>query len=261
MSAQDSGTPWQPPFARFVPDTSSSRTSPDSPPRWVPAQENLLSDQLSLTWPKQGMWDLGYAYALPTSAPLTDESASSSLLPTPVARDDGKSPEMHLAMKQRLPGGPRSMITSLAVLARADFQQPLLPTPGANDSTGGEGETRAKRQKEGKTGGPALRDVGKLLPTPVVGDSRSAGSRNLPGSKAKPGVSLTDAVRYGNSSTPRLLSTPAARDAKGAHMLDREGGLSLGGAIKTGGSTEMPSSAGNPSSDDQPPAQLTIEDA
>jgi hypothetical protein len=34
----------------------------------------------------------------------------------------------------------------------------------------------------------------------------------LSGSKAKPGVSLTDYVRFGNSTTPRLLPTPRASD-------------------------------------------------
>jgi hypothetical protein len=51
-----------------------------------------------------------------------------------------------------------------------------------------------------------------LWPTPTAGDGKSAGSRNLEGSKAHPGVSLTDAVQYGNSTTPRW-STPTVRDA------------------------------------------------
>ena len=40
-------------------------------------------------------------------------------------------------------------------------------------------------------------------PTPTVGDSFGAGSRNLEGSKAHAGVSLTDMVLFGNSTTPR----------------------------------------------------------
>ena len=39
--------------------------------------------------------------------------------PTPVAKDDGKSPEAHMRMKQNLKGGPRKKITSLAVMVRA----------------------------------------------------------------------------------------------------------------------------------------------
>jgi hypothetical protein len=40
------------------------------------------------------------------------------LWPTPVAKDDGKSPEAHLAMKARMKGGPRNTITSLTVLSK-----------------------------------------------------------------------------------------------------------------------------------------------
>lgn len=45
-------------------------------------------------------------------------------------------------------------------------------------------------------------DGGCSVPTPTAGDAKSSGSRNLPGSKANPGVSLSDYVR-GSSSTPR----------------------------------------------------------
>jgi hypothetical protein len=55
---------------------------------------------------------------------LSDFMAHLRLLPTPVANDDNKSPEAHMAMKRRLPGGERTQITSLAVLARASFRQP-----------------------------------------------------------------------------------------------------------------------------------------
>lgn len=50
------------------------------------------------------------------------------------------------------------------------------------------------------------------IPTPTAGDAKSSGSRNLPGSKAHAGVSLTDFVRTGGSTTPRQIPTPAARD-------------------------------------------------
>lgn len=39
--------------------------------------------------------------------------------PTPVAHDDGKTPEAHLAMKRRMKGGPRNTITSLTVMVKA----------------------------------------------------------------------------------------------------------------------------------------------
>lgn len=54
-------------------------------------------------------------------------------------------------------------------------------------------------------------------PTPTEGDASASGSRNLPGSKAHAGVSLTDAVTVGNSSTPRMEDwrTQSSRDWKG----------------------------------------------
>lgn len=58
-------------------------------------------------------------------------SASSlpELWPTAVAQDDNKSLEAHLAMKARMPGGPRSAVTSLQVLAKAWSDGSLWPTP------------------------------------------------------------------------------------------------------------------------------------
>jgi hypothetical protein len=72
-----------------------------------------------------------------------------------------------------------------------------------------------------------------LWPTPTVGDSESSGSRNLPGSSANAGVSLTDAVKFGNSNTPRL-PTPAARDYRFPNTNDNQKGQLpnvIGGAL------------------------------
>lgn len=51
------------------------------------------------------------------------------------------------------------------------------------------------------------------FPTPTCNDAKSSGSRNLEGSKAHAGVSLTDAVKTGNSETPRELSMGALSPA------------------------------------------------
>jgi hypothetical protein len=69
----------------------------------------------------------GTAYQLPPSAPITDATGS-GLWPTPVAQDDGKTPEAHLAMKARMKDGPRKTITSLAVMVKA-VERGLWPTP------------------------------------------------------------------------------------------------------------------------------------
>jgi hypothetical protein len=57
------------------------------------------------------------------------------LWPTPVAHDDGKTPEAHMAMKQRMKGGPRNTITSLTVMVKA-VERDMLPTPTANRRDG-----------------------------------------------------------------------------------------------------------------------------
>lgn len=145
-------------FARLDHEPSSSRTSPESTPRpvWRSTQESLLSESSCPIWPRSGMWDLTQAYELQTSGPATDAN-DGLLLPTPQAREDGKSPEGHLNMKQNKMGAPRKQITSLAVLARANFEQPLLPTPSAwlgrrpeNDTA--DPERARSREHEGMKG-------------------------------------------------------------------------------------------------------------
>ena len=65
--------------------------------------------------------------------------------PTPVANDDNKSPEAHLAMKARMKGGKRKAITSLQVMVKA-VDRGMWRTPRANDwkggVTGAKGSTR-----------------------------------------------------------------------------------------------------------------------
>src|SRR5262249_32874729 len=68
--------------------------------------------------------------------PLT-AGIESGLWPTPVANDDNKSPEAHLAMKARMKGGPRKTITSLQVMVKAT-ERGMWPTPTVDDSNQGE---------------------------------------------------------------------------------------------------------------------------
>lgn len=259
-SGQDSGTAWLTPFARFNPDTSSSKTSLGSPPRWVPAQGSLLLELLSLTWPKQGMWDLGYAYELPRSEPLIEESASSSLLPTPNAYESTPAQEyVEEARKNMEDPHKRLYLPGRKWHAQRTLSRivPLLPTPSASDSTGAEGSTRSARQEKG-TGGPSLRDLPHLLPTPTAGDAHASGSRKLEGSNAHAGTSLTDAIVR-----ERLLPTPTVNDARntGGPSQEKRRSLPLTTIAQEvdGGSTPRPSYAGS----DLPevhPGQLTIED-
>lgn len=138
-------------------------------------QGSLLADsgELCTTFSKWIMWDRHFVYELPMSAPLTSENEF-SLLPTPQAQETGRSEQAHRQMKADLPGGARTQITSLAVLAKANFQQPetpLLPTPGANDATGGNHEQM-------RDGGSGLRGIAHLLP--VQDPERIGASTRLP---------------------------------------------------------------------------------
>jgi hypothetical protein len=170
-----------------------------------------------------------------------------SLLPTPSAYESTPTPEyveeLRANMKdphERLymPGRKWHAQRTLSRMAPT-----LLPTPVANPSNPGSGgELRAalthgpgRRNETGTDtlGRPNAGRPSKLLPTPTAGDGKSSGSRNLPGSKAHAGVSLTDAIKTGDSTTPRKSS---------------------------GASTTKPSDDGK-DSPVPPPGQLTIEDA
>jgi hypothetical protein len=100
-------------LASFDPVSWSLRTSQGSL-----LQEEQWGECLE-TLPDSGMWDAGAVYELRSSELPIFESAS-SLWPTAVAKDDGKTPAAHLAMKQRMgerdgTGANRTAITSLAV--------------------------------------------------------------------------------------------------------------------------------------------------
>lgn len=86
----------------------------------------------------------------------------------------------------------------------------LLPTPCAIDPGSRFNQSRSPGAALRPTLGAMARFV--MFPTPTAGDAKSSGSRNLPGSKANAGVSLTDFVRTGGSTTPRQIPTPTARD-------------------------------------------------
>jgi hypothetical protein len=89
-----------------------------------------------------------------------------------VARDDQKSPEAHLAMKQRM-GGGRTAITSLTVQSKVwtDQTARTWPTPRASFN---ENRTQANAPSHGNGHGETLAGVanGLLLATmPTDGDA------------------------------------------------------------------------------------------
>jgi hypothetical protein len=90
------------PFARYDPDSSSWRTCED----YLPLGMDASLDEFSDRWPTSGTTRAGMAYALPTSAPLTDGGASSSsrLLATPVALEGIKPSNTMGVARRRLTG-------------------------------------------------------------------------------------------------------------------------------------------------------------
>lgn len=92
---------------------------------------------------KQKATPLGRRYCqLAVSARPINET-DYGLWPTPVANDDNKTPEAHMAMKTRMKGGARNTITSLQVLAKA-----LWTTPSSRDWKDTPGMTAER--KDGK---------------------------------------------------------------------------------------------------------------
>lgn len=103
---------------------------------------------------------------------LTRESES-SYWPTPVANDDNKSPEAHMAMKARMKGGPRYKPTSLNVMVKG-VERGLWPTPTAQDNIQVSGNP--DHPKRGTTLGGAVRNY----PAPSVQDADKATKKLRP---------------------------------------------------------------------------------
>lgn len=99
----------------------------------------------------------------PTLAPRTSERGSGSW-GTPVARDDQKTPEAHLAMKARM-GGGRTAITSLTVQAKA------WPTPRASMAYTADDSASSNPN----SGGDGLVSTAKNWPTPTAHDAEGQG--------------------------------------------------------------------------------------
>ena len=129
------------------------------------------------------------------------------LLPTPVAHDDGKTPEAHRAMKQRM-GHGRKAITSLGVMA-----QTLLPTPQAHDSAGAKTDEQIAVMRGRGHGVSNLNETAaRLLPTPKANDGKGATITH--------GRSRPDGRPYGDGDANlplrvvELLPTPLSGEAR-----------------------------------------------
>lgn len=222
-------------FAYFDRDSSCWRTWP-AISLWGP-------ETFSGTLPKRGSMRSGALFEHPTWVPATSEPASSSslrTLPTPVANDDHKRPEAHLAAKVR--SGAGEVITSLDVMARqaaeaGEWSRKLLPTPTSAAGLGGNLSRSGDRGDElllpglVKTflptpttsdangagahgdGGADLRTAIKTLPTPTVGDSKDARNSTATRHRTPPtGVHAGDTL---TDWATKLLPTPTTQPTTG----------------------------------------------
>ena len=98
--------------------------------------------------------------------------------------------------------------------AGSSYSRGEWPTPR---TISGGAESAERKQELGRTasGGGDLQAAAKAWPTPTAGDSQASGSRNVAGSKAHAGMSLTDLVTTGDSHG-RAWATPGANDFKGS---------------------------------------------
>ena len=159
------------PFAYYDPDGRCLKT--------CQATLDLGLTESSVILPPSGWMRNGNCYQRQPLVPRTSATGS-SLWPTPVANDD-KTPEAHLAMKQRMPGGPRRTITSLQVMVKA-VESGMWPTPTVNESRNGANRTANRLNPDSKHhDGVTLVDAVRMWPTPQArdGHGRSAPSQTL----------------------------------------------------------------------------------
>src|SRR5690606_2873325 len=140
------------------------------------------SPEYALTWKHWDMPSGPPICALRASGRRTSDSDCSGW-PTPVAKDDGKSPEAHLAMKRRMgerdgSGANRTQITSLQVMAKAAG----WPTPDTNQRGGA--QCAIKRRQGGHA--VNLQDAATLVAgwaTPKATDGSKGGPNQTGGTR------------------------------------------------------------------------------
>ena len=96
--------------------------------------------------------------------PLAQQVAGLAGWPTVAANDDNRSPEAHLAMKQRM-GGNRTSITSLSVLAKTMAGWPTVQTRDWKDGVCSD----SRNPQEARPGGMMLGEAVSLSPAETEG--------------------------------------------------------------------------------------------
>lgn len=152
---------------------------------------------------------------------LNDQIMHPEMWPTPVAHDDGKTPEAHLAMKARMKGGPRQTITSLNVMVKA---QELWPTPRAGKVTDETPESWQARQGQGQVSTPPLTLAVQMWPAPTQSDG--AGGPGCAGRSG--GENLRTAVGW-RTPTAAMVNQARGRDPQMMQRALAKGqGITLG---------------------------------
>ena len=131
---------------------------------------------------------------------MAANGCSSSAWPTPVANDDQKSPEAHLAMKARMKGGPRQTVTSLTVMSK------MWPTPATRDHKGANSADHLERSTGSKHLDQLPNFVAHLWYTPNVPN----GGRTLSEDTSPTGMTAGGIKRQvGLENQARLWATQA----------------------------------------------------
>lgn len=125
---------------------------------------------------------------------LNDEVAAAASWPTPKAADG----------RTKTSRGKRNTPGLEQMVGQGDPTICTWPTPTAQDAEQAGGKGSIARGKRGFS----LHQATQNWPTATAGDAKGSGSRNLPGSKAHPGTSLTDAT------VRQPWATPLARDSR-----------------------------------------------
>jgi hypothetical protein len=170
------------------------------------------STLFDLTWRTQVTPSGHVFYRLAASARRTSGSGCGSW-PTPVANDDNKTPEAHLAMKARMgerdgTGANRTAITSLQVMA----QLTSWPTPTGQDASSG---AAAYSTESGRHSGTTLTDAANYAAWPTTQSRDGAHSRS--GMPGRTGGQRRDLDDYVTLVTPGPISSgsPAQTERRG----------------------------------------------
>ena len=136
----DCGAKWPGSLARYDRDSRLWRTP----------QLSLLGGLavFSGTWPRWGTMRNGECWERRMWERRT-KGTGYGFWPTPVAHDDGKTPEAHMRMKANMKGGARHKPTSLTVMVKG-VERGMWPTPAARDSKGANSREHCEKNGTGR---------------------------------------------------------------------------------------------------------------